>query len=108
MGQKDIFGGERSEGSDSNAVDVLRGVQSSLLHDTILAAVRKGWLISFGRSRDGYTASVAVLDSGAVSRGWASDTSALEALLERAMTAATDVDQAPAGLEGKQGKQGRR
>lgn len=104
MGQMDIFGNEREAGSESNAVDAVRGVQSSLLHDAILAAVSRGWLISFGRSRDGYTASLAVLDAGSVSRAWASDTEGFEKLLERAMTAATDVQASPPKPEGKRAR----
>lgn len=75
----------------TNAVDSLRAADGALLADAVLAAVGRGWLLSFGRSRDGYAASIAVLDGGSTSRVWCEDAASVERALARVLEAATDV-----------------
>jgi len=89
-----IFGSGRIENED-NAESIVRAVDTSALHDAVLAAVRRGWLLGFGRGRDGYAASVSVLDSGERSVAWCETTEQLDSALRRVVEAATDLDRQP-------------
>lgn len=84
-----------TKGGESNAEDALRAADSAVLHDALLASVRRGWLISIGRSRDGGSLSLAILDGGEVQRVWCSTSGEVEAALTRVTEAATDLDAAP-------------
>lgn len=87
-----IFGGDRDQSSE-NAVEILRAVDSAALHDALLFAVRRGWMLSFGASRDGWAASVSVLVAGAKpDRAWCETTDELERALTAICEAAAAVD----------------
>lgn len=75
----------------SNAVDVVRAADSAALHDAVLAAIGRGWLVSFGRGRDGFAASVSVLDGGEVSRAWCDSAESFQTALDRVVRAANEA-----------------
>jgi len=78
--------------AESNAEDLVRAANSVLLHDAVLLSMRRAWLLSFGASRDGFAASVTVIDGGEKSRVWCEDTASFERALERVVAAATEVE----------------
>lgn len=84
---------------DSNATDTVSGVDTAALHDAVLAAVERGWLLSFGSSRDGGAVSVAVLSDEGKERIWAATPDELERVL-RAVVAAADGRAGESGPEG--------
>lgn len=77
----------QQDDSESNAVNVVACVDSLLLHDTVLAAVESGWLLSFGSSRDGGAVSVRVLHDDGRESIWASSVPELEKALRAVLTA---------------------
>lgn len=85
-----IFDDGKSD-STGNAHDIVRGVDSSQLHDAVIGAVQRGWLLSFGASRDGFAVSVTVIVDKDKSRAWCESPEQLEEALSRVLTAATDL-----------------
>ena len=83
-----FFEDEAPSGS-GNAGDCVRGVDSGALHDAFVAAVRRGWLLSLGGSRDGYSVSVALFADGKLKqRKYYTEVSELQEALESILEAA--------------------
>lgn len=89
-----IFGGSDAQ-DNGNATDVVRAVDTALLHDAVLASVGRGWLLSIGASRDGFAVSVAVFVDKKPERAWCETTEQLQKALEAVLTAATAVEGQP-------------
>lgn len=98
-----IFGGSDAQ-DNGNATDTVRAVDTALLHDAVLASVGRGWLLSFGASRDGFAVSLTVIVGKEKERAWCEDKASLEKALESVLSAATDQDvpkDAPPVIKGK-------
>jgi hypothetical protein len=102
----DIFGGDREK--TDNAAELLATVEVTQLVDAIVAAVRAGWLISFGCGQDGYAASVAVLDGGKIQRVWCENADSLEKALDRVLRAANEASGTGKSGSGASALRGRR
>lgn len=63
-------------------------IDTTTLHDAVVACVERGWLLSFGCSRDGGASSITVLSDEGKHRKWASGTEELQRALEAVLTAA--------------------
>lgn len=84
---------ERDGINDSSlaAMD-LANADCNLVHEVVVACVGKGWLLSFGSSRDGGATSIAVLSDAGKERAWASGDDELSDALRAVYKAATGVD----------------
>lgn len=89
-----------AEAGESNACDTVACVDTAALHDAVLATVQRGWLLSFGSSRDGGAVSVTVLHDDGKERLWAANSAELERAL-RAVVAAADGGSGTGHQEGR-------
>lgn len=93
-----IFGGGSDDGaSQDHAAELFAECDQAVLNDAITAAVRSGWLISFGCGRDGYAASVAIINRGKTDRAWCEDAMSLDRALGAVLAAAQPRDAADLG-----------
>lgn len=87
-----------------NAVDACRAVDAACWQDAICSAVARGWLLSVGGSRDGYSVSLGVIVDGKSERKYHVTATTLEDALIRVVKAASATD-GPAPRKGKSGRQ---
>lgn len=78
-----------SAASESHAQDIVSCIDSALLHDTVLACVEAGWLLSFGSSRDGGAVSLRVKNDDGGDAVWCGSSAELERALEAVVSSAT-------------------
>lgn len=92
-----------SDASESHARDLVACQDSALLHDVVLACVDRGWLLSFGSSRDGGAVSVRVTNDDGKDGVWCGTVEELERALRAVLTAAGGTYRDDVPVEGSNG-----
>lgn len=76
-----------SDASETHAADTVSLVDSALLHDAVLCCVQRGWLLSFGSSRDGGAVSLGITNDEGRDRIWCGSVAELERGLQALVAA---------------------
>lgn len=83
-----------------NAGDAVRGLDCAAFLDTVVAVVRRGWMLSVGGSRDGYSVGLTLwADGKQVAKKYYTDSASMETALSSILGRAESppAAQAPKG-----------